>query len=152
MKKILILAILSVCVYGFGQQTKQQKIKNLLELTGSGNMGIKVMNDFLVYFKEAYPNVPDEYWNEFMKEVSPDDLVNLVIPIYDRHFSESEIDDFVAFYQSPSGKKMAVKLPLIYAESQEVGSKWGEELAAKIVEKLESRNYSSPPPPMQSKK
>ena len=150
MKKIVFFLLLWSFSFHYGQ-TKQEKIKNLLELTGSANLGIKFMNDFVVYFKQAYPTAPNEFWDKFMNEVKPEDLQNLIIPIYDSNFTEKEVDDFIAFYKSPSGQKMASKLPQIYAESQEAGGKWGQELAEKVVKELELKNYSSPPPAMETK-
>ena len=48
-----------------------------------------------------------------------------LICIYDKHFSEEELQQLVAFYESPLGKKVASVLPEIDAQAetmQEVAS------------------------------
>src|ERR1041385_7468110 len=59
-------------------ETKIKKIKTLLELTGSGDLGVRVMQSMVNNFKKNYSQVTDKFWDDFMKEVKADDLVNLI--------------------------------------------------------------------------
>lgn len=83
-----------------------------------------------------YPDIPQEFWNGFKDESNANDIVNLLIPIYSKHFEEKEIDELLKFYNTPVGKKLVEKQSLIISESQQVGAKWGEELGNKIVDKI----------------
>ncbi|WP_297985406.1 DUF2059 domain-containing protein [uncultured Chryseobacterium sp.] len=147
MKKIIIIASLFVGVFSFAQ-TKKEKIEAFLQLTNSANMGIQMASQFLDSFKNTYPDVPNEFWEEIKKEMKPEDIENMIIPIYEKHFTEKEIDDFIAFYNTPSGKKMIEKMPIVFQESQAVGQEWGRGIAKKVFEKIsKSSKYQSPPPP-----
>lgn len=110
-------------------------------------MGVQVAAQMVDSFKMSYKNVPDEYWVKLKQEMRPEDLANLIIPIYDKHFTEAEIDAIAAFYQSPTGQKMLSKMPDIIAESQQAGMAWGQKIAEKVMADMEKYNYKSPPPP-----
>jgi hypothetical protein len=40
-----------------------------------------------------------------------------VYTIYDKHFTEAELKDLVAFYSTPTGKKTIEMMPAIFADS-----------------------------------
>jgi len=78
------------------------------------------------------------------------ELVDLVVPIYDRHLSEEDVDGVSAFYRSPVGRRVIKALPEIMAESQRAGQEWGQGLGMKvgrkIGEKLDHGDYGPWPP------
>ena len=75
-----------------------------------------------------------------MKAAGPD-LINELVPIYDRYFTESEIKDLIKFYESPVGKKMVLNQPLILKDSMTVGQNWGMKIGQEIVEDLQKEGY-----------
>jgi len=113
----------------------------MLALTGSGKLGIQVMETMITNFKSHYTNVDSSFWNDFMKEVRPEDLVNMVIPVYDRNFTAEEIEGMIVFYSSPLGQKVLAKLPVVMKESMQIGQAWGQELAKKVFQKLQQKGY-----------
>ena len=116
MKKILLLTVF-MFVGILHSQTKKDKVREMLQLTGSAELGIKMMEQMIPTFQKAYPNVPNDFFSEFMKKVNVTDLQDLIIPIYESRFTEKEIDDFIIFYKSPSRKKLTTQLPDIFKES-----------------------------------
>ena len=40
------------------------------------------------------------------------EMADIIVPIYDKHFTESDIDGLIAFYRTPVGKKFIKELPL----------------------------------------
>ena len=117
---------------------KEQDIRKLLDLTGSGKLGVQVMEGMIANFKQANPNVPEAFWSDFMKEVSPNGLVDLIVPIYDKHFTHDDIKGLIQFYEGPLGKKVTSSMPQITQESMAVGQKWGMDLGMKIQTKLQA--------------
>jgi hypothetical protein len=113
----------------------------MLALTGSGKLGIQVMESLIANFKSHYTNVDASFWNDFMKEVRPEDLVNMVVPVYDRNFTAEEIEGMIVFYSSPLGQKVLAKLPVVMQESMQIGQDWGQELAKKVFQKLQQKGY-----------
>lgn len=143
MKKISITLLLcGFLTCGFSQSvTKTDNIKKLLELTGSGKLGVQVGQSMIGSFKNNYPNVPEAFWNDFLKEFNSDVLINMIIPIYDKFYSESDIKELTEFYQSPLGKKMIATMPQIAQESMQVGQAWGKEMGEKVFANLKEKGF-----------
>ncbi|MEP7230363.1 MAG: DUF2059 domain-containing protein [Ginsengibacter sp.] len=143
MKKYLILVLICVSgTTGFSQSSsKIENIKKLLDLTGSGKMGAQVAQTMISSFQESYSNVPNEYWESVKKEINADDIVALVIPIYDKYYTEEDIQKLIEFYESPIGKKVISSTPLIVQESMSAGKIWGENIGKKVMEKLKQDGY-----------
>ena len=73
-----------------------------------------------------------------MREVHTDELIDLIVPVYDRNLTHDDVKELIRFYQSPTGRKFVSVLPKITQESMVVGEKWGRELAMKVMAKLQS--------------
>lgn len=124
------------------EAAKLADIKKLLELTGSAKLGRQTMEFMIGSFKKSMPDVPAEFWDEFMKEIKDDELINLVAPIYAKHYTQQDIQKLIAFYESDIGQKSIQVTPLIVQESQLVGQQWGAQIAEKIKTRLEKQGYS----------
>lgn len=144
MKKLtLAIALLLMSTLSFAQETQIQKdIRHLLEISGSGELGLQVANQMVGNYKLMLPNVPDKFWDEFMASIQPDDLIELVIPIYEKYYSLGDIKAMISFYNSEVGKKMISVTPMIMQESMVVGQAWGAELGEQVIIKLQKEGYS----------
>lgn len=148
MKKIIVAFVLLIGVTGFAQTSKEAKIKELIEVTGVSKMAVQGAQQFVNTYKENYKDIPDEFWNGFLKEVSSEEFSKLYIPIYSKYYTESDLDELIKFYKTPIGQKTISNMPLIMNESMEVGREWGQNLAKKLIDKInEQKGYQSPPPP-----
>lgn len=149
MKALMKIGIVLLCLFfSFSvlaeekiDEGKRKDIEKLLEITGSGELGIQVMNQMLQQMKPLVKDVPEEFWEEFMAEVDPKDLNNLIIPIYDKYLTHDDIKGLLQFYDSPLGKKLISILPKITEESMIAGQQWGAMLGEKIAEKLRKKGY-----------
>nr|WP_315164192.1 DUF2059 domain-containing protein [uncultured Flavobacterium sp.] len=143
MKQILItLLFCGIFTNGFSQSvSKTNDIKRLLEITGSGKLGVQVGQTMISSFKQSYPNVPEEFWNNFLKELNSDVLINMIIPIYDKYYSESEIRELTEFYQSALGKKVIATMPQIMQESMQAGQSWGRAIGEKVYTNLKEKGF-----------
>ena len=149
-KNILAIAFLVFGVFTNAQSSKDVKIAELLETMGS-TQAMKTSFEYMInYYKQNNPQISSEYWDNASKHVDYDELVQKLIPIYSKHFTEQEIVDLLNFYITSTGKKMIDKMPVILQESMEIGRKWGIELAQKIEKEIPVTT-TSPPSPMHSK-
>ncbi|GAA5104141.1 DUF2059 domain-containing protein [Wohlfahrtiimonas larvae] len=138
MKKLL----LSVCLGSslifssavFAQTASEQSIKQLIVETGAAEMGTMVFDQLLAQLKAA--GATDAQIAEVQKEFKVDQLVDLLVPVYQKQFTEEDVKAFLEFYQSPAGKKLVEKQPMIMQESMVVGQQWGMGVAQKIQEIL----------------
>lgn len=145
MKKILITFL--ICGFSIAASsqtsttTKTEKIKQLLEMSGSAKLGVQVANSMISSFQKSFTNVDKKFWEEFAKEIKAEELINLIIPIYDKHYTEEDIDQLISFYNSPIGKKMVETLPVISQESMTAGQAWGREIGEKVMKQLKEKGY-----------
>jgi hypothetical protein len=65
-----------------------------------------------------------------------DDLVGWTADVYTKHFTRKEIDELAAFYKTPTGKKLASKLPVLTGE---VGAKMTPILMTRLPAALKKR-------------
>lgn len=114
---------------------KHEAIRELLVLTGAANLGMQMMDQMLEPMKQMMPEVPESFWQDFMAEVDPDEMNDLIVPIYAKHFTLEEIESLIAFNKTPLGQKLIKKMPLIMQESMTAGQVWGQSLAERALEK-----------------
>ncbi len=143
MKKTTLTFLLSgLTLFCFSQDSsKIASIKTLLEVTGSGKLGVQVIKTMFTSFRQSLPEVPEEFWSNFMKEVNPEVLTVMIIPIYDKHYTQTEINKMIEFYQTDLGKKIISTMPQIMQESMEVGKAWGQEVGKKVYDNLKEKGY-----------
>ncbi len=120
---------------------KTADIKTLLNLTKSGELAVSMMQEMLNAYRQGLPQVPEEFWTKFARKVKTEDLVEMLVPIYDRHLTHSEITSLIEFFQSPVGKKLVSVQPEIMKESMQVGQAWGEKLANEVTAELQKQGY-----------
>jgi hypothetical protein len=120
---------------------KESDIRKLLALTKAGEIGTQVASQMIEQMRGSMPQVPDQFWEDFKRGMDPNSLIDLIIPIYSRHFTHDDIRQMIAFYDSPLGRKMTSELPAIMQESMQVGSQWGAALSRQIMERLKDHGY-----------
>jgi hypothetical protein len=62
-----------------------------------------------------------------------DSLLEMLMPVYDKYYTNEDLEGLIAFYGSPLGQKLLKSMPDVLRESQTVGYQWG----AKIGEESE---------------
>jgi|TARA_B100001964_G_C13695643_1_gene363731 hypothetical protein len=138
---LMVLILILFTIPAYAQRASSQSIKELLDKTQAGDMGIQVMNQMLPSLKVMVPDAPDNFWREFMAGVNSDDLVEMIIPIYQKYLTEKDISELNKFYSSPVGKKLIRYQPIIMQESMTVGQRWGENIAKEVLKKYKQGNY-----------
>jgi uncharacterized protein len=121
------------------QPATEKTARELMELTNAGALGAQVMQAMLPQMAAAVPQVPKSFWDEFAKEIDVNELVELVIPLYQKHFTEPELQELVRFYKTPTGQKVIRTLPLVTQESMLAGQQWGQQIAQRAVAKLRAQ-------------
>jgi hypothetical protein len=62
----------------------------------------------------------DRQSEELLKNFPLDEMLSDMIPVYQRHFTKSDIDALIAFYSSPAGQKFLHETPAVTAEVMHV--------------------------------
>jgi hypothetical protein len=124
---------------------KDQDIRTLLSMSGTATVATQVVQQMIDQYRQMLPQVPDEFWTDFQKQMQPQDLIDLIVPIYARHFSDDEVKQLIAFYDSPIGKKLVQEQPLIAKESFQAGQQWGQKIGTKVMQGLKEKGYLGAP-------
>jgi hypothetical protein len=64
------------------------------------------------------------------------ELVDATARYYAGHFTEAELKNILAFYQSPLGQKVLVEEPKALDESMAYAGAWGDNLSADVLNKM----------------
>lgn len=113
--------------------------RELLEVTGAGEMWLQVAEQMVQGFAASNPEVPQEFWDAFVAEVDAGELDELVVPIYVEHLTAEEMEAALDFYRTEVGQSLLRKMPAVMSESMRAGEQWGMEVAQRVMEKLEAR-------------
>jgi len=125
---------------------KEADIRQLMDVTGAKDLGQQLMEAGIAQFRasvtESQPDNPrakqfaDAFAQRFQKHFDPRTLTEMVIPIYDKHLSNEDLKQLLAYYQSPFGQRMLKVLPEVARESQAAGFKLGQKAAQDAMEEL----------------
>ncbi len=63
-------------------------------------------------------------------------LMDRVVPLYDKHYTQGEIQKLIQFYETPLGKKVSALRPQIAKESMVVAEEWINFLEPLLVQAL----------------
>jgi hypothetical protein len=81
---------------------------------------------------------------EFMQKQA--EVADMMANAYASHFTEAELKEILAFYNTPTGKKMVGELPKVMQQSlasaREYGNKLSEQLVARIREEMKKKGHT----------
>lgn len=69
----------------------------------------------------------DPQTQKFKSNVRVDEIIEQLLPLYDKHFTADELKAFIAFYSTPEGKKLLETIPVLMEESVDISAKYFEE-------------------------
>jgi hypothetical protein len=117
---------------------REAKVRKLLELTGAAQLGQQTLDAMLMEFS-SMPGLPPGFIEEVRALAKAEQLVDLIVPVYLKNLQEADIDAAIAFYSSPSGKRMVAALPAINQQSMAAGQQWGAQLAEQAMKNLQAK-------------
>jgi len=83
-------------------------------------------NNFDMMLKQIEKDKPEEA-QKIRQRVKIDEIIERLLPIYDRNFSTEDLNAFIAFYGSSEGKKLIGTIPELMKESVQESIKYMEE-------------------------
>ncbi|MCF8128174.1 MAG: DUF2059 domain-containing protein [Deltaproteobacteria bacterium] len=66
-------------------------------------------------------------------------LTDRVVPLYDKHYTQGEIQKLIQFYETPLGKKVSALRPQVAKEAMVVAEEWINFLEPLLVQALAKR-------------
>ena len=78
-------------------QSTDDDIRMLLSITGSARLASQLLDKILPQIEAAFPQVPNEVWQNFRSRMNMDDYMTIVVSIYRNHYSQDEIRQLIEF-------------------------------------------------------
>jgi hypothetical protein len=151
MKKgtLLLLFCLGIFAHTYSQ-TKQESIKELFHLMKDDSTSTKMMEGMMPAFmgqkmNQEMDSTAKAKAQEKMKVImeSVKKMITLIkddkMKLYDKYFTQAEINDMIAFYKSPTGRKYVSTSPEI---TKEIMMKVMKEYVPEMQKALKERSKS----------
>lgn len=115
---------------------KEQAIRELMAITGMEKLLDQMVGQMMSGFQQELPTVPGEVWTRMAKKMNGAEVIELLIPLYDRYYTEDDLRQVIAFYKTPVGQKLMKTLPAITQEAMQIGQEWGRAKAEEVMNEL----------------
>jgi len=111
---------------------KDAATRRILAATHAGDMGKQIMQALADQLAKL-PSLPAGFMDKFMSEVDVNELVEMTVPIYKKHYDLETLQAVANFYESPVGKKFIAEQAVVVAEATAAGQEWGQSIAKRVV-------------------
>jgi len=164
MKKILVSLgvcfLLAMPVCSAAQQTNSSDAPDIadvlkfLDLMHARSQMVQVLDQMAKQmkagaeegFKQKVPDATpdqlakvDKIFEGLFASLPVDDMVDAIVPIYQKHLTKADLASITAFYSSPAGQKILKEMPAIVAESMQAGGEIGQKAFAAKSADLEKQ-------------
>ena len=76
--------------------------------------------------------------DDMIKDLPIDELIQAMVPAYQKHLIKGDVDALTAFYSSPTGQKVLKEMPAMTADAMQSASGVIQKMMAKMQERLRS--------------
>ena len=148
MKKLFFMAVVCIAmlsfqatdVYAQDANTKyKETLYRMMDKSG-GLEAVKLMVPQIVgMMKQQAASQPDSFWDDFTKrwtEQFIDKIMERYIPIYQKYLTQKDLEDILAFYDTPIGRKMATATPGVTKDGVQMGQQLGMEIAQQMQSEI----------------
>lgn len=111
------VAAAPVVADGLADASKQELIKQFVQIYG-------VKENMQSNFDQMTSTLKPDQAEAFRQSVKVDEIVELLFPVYDKHFSADDLRAYIRFYGSTEGKKLVRTLPLLMKDSVDISMKY----------------------------
>jgi hypothetical protein len=143
MKKILLVLLIFIAGISMTRAEitpeKRREIQKLLQLTGMEKLMEQMKTQMISALRQQLPDAPGDFWDTFQQKFDTKELIEKMIPIYDKYYTVEDLQAINAFYGSPAGKKILSTLPQVMQEAMKVGQEWGKKIGEEAEKEVEAR-------------
>ena len=134
-KGLLFLAAFVLLTFGAQAQSAEFKasVRKLMAVSGSDATLKMIPEQILSMIEQQAPALPESVKVEIQAILS---LMDRMVPIYAKYYTQQDMDDLIAFYDTPLGKKLSTVQPQITLESMSVAQQWAAEIGQKVASKI----------------
>ena len=158
---LVALALALTAPFSFAQNADaptRDEVLKLMEVLGArktmktamGGMGDVMARTMLDEMRKKVPNATPEQeklMSEFvngmrqdiLSVMNQDEMMELIVPVYQKHLTQQEVKMVTEFYSSPAGQAFVQKIPLVMNEAMQVGADYGRSRQGELQKLLQVR-------------
>lgn len=148
MKKFFFMATVCIAMLSlqptgaYAQETNSKYKETLYKmLDKSGGLeSVRLMIPQLVnMMKQQAASQPDSFWEDFTKRWTQqfiDKMVEGITPIYQKLLTLKDLEDILAFYDTPAGQKLSASTPVMAKEVMPIGQQIGTEIGQQMQNEI----------------
>lgn len=133
---VLVLAT-TVAEQARATQPSAKQVHELLQVMHMNQVLGEMNSQVIGMMGQTLPCVPATHWQDFIDAEGTKQLMDQMVPIYQRHFTAKDIAGLLKFYKSPLGQKVLTKMPETMAEGMKIGQAWGRQRAQAMIGELQ---------------
>jgi uncharacterized protein len=94
---------------------------------------------------QKQPNLPpdfearmDKMMDDMIKDLPIDELIQAMVPAYQKHLTQGDVEALTAFYSSPTGQKVLKEMPAMTADAMQSAAGVIQKMMAQMQNRLQS--------------
>jgi len=80
----------------------------------------------------------DKMMDDMVGDFPTDDLIEAMMPVYQKHLTKGDVDALIGFYSTPVGQKMVREMPAMMSEAMQAASGVIQKLTAKAMDRVQT--------------
>ena len=79
----------------------------------------------------------DKFAEGLFKDMPIDEMIDAMVPIYQKHLTKEDLDAILSFYSSPVGQKLQREQPAMMQETMQVGGEIGRRRLGIMMQQMD---------------
>ena len=75
--------------------------------------------------------------DDMLQDYPVDELLDAMIPVYQKHLTKGEVSALIAFYSAPTGQAIVEKLPVITTESTQATTAVMQKIVTRAIQRVQ---------------
>ncbi|MGF7079906.1 DUF2059 domain-containing protein [Mucilaginibacter sp. UYCu711] len=149
MKRSLFIILLAAITLNVSAQKSHEKTLKLFKLMGTEQAMDAMSGNMTAIFSQSPTMFGGDqkkqkelaaFSQNEIKKLMPQILADMV-PVYEKHFTQQEIQKYIDFYSTPEGKKLANSAPVLQKEMiTNMMTKYMPQLRSNLTAKMQELN------------
>ena len=118
------------------------ELRKLIDLNQDLNSRVNFLSKQMNAFQAKVPGVKQEFWQECSKFLDRDELASELAEVYAKHFTQQDIKELSAFFESRVGRKYVNVSSKLVGDANEKTNSFGRKIGRKMAEKLDAEGYA----------
>lgn len=110
------------------------QIRELLDLTGATRNATLMVGRMVDQMKSQAPAFfPQDFWADLQHSFQHLDAQSVLIPYYQKYYSQPDAEKAIAFYKSSAGRRLVAVQPVIMQKAQKLVTQHAEQIGQQVL-------------------